>query len=149
MHIKIITIGKKSPLNLLEQIKSYEKRLDSNIKVSWILISHGNSDPNTSKHQESETTLSKIKDSDFVILLDENGQQIDNLQLSNLLFQENREICLIIGGSYGVSQNVIDRADFIWSISKLVLPHMLVRLILAEQIYRSFAIHTSHPYHHS
>ena len=89
--------------------------------------------------------------SDYVILLDERGKAITSPALAKTLqkpLDNSRSVTLIIGGAYGVDQSVHDRADFVWSLSPLVFPHQLVRLILAEQIYRAQEIAGGRPYHH-
>ncbi len=88
---------------------------------------------------------------DFVVLLDERGKRVDSPTLSRLFLdplESSRPVVVIIGGAYGVDSSVHARADFIWSLSPLVFPHQLVRLILAEQVYRSQEIAAGHPYHH-
>ena len=85
------------------------------------------------------------------MLLDERGDEIDSPQLARVLdnaFTVGRQITFIIGGAYGVDDRVHQRADFVWSLSPLVFPHQLVRLILSEQLYRAQQITAGHPYHH-
>jgi 23S rRNA (pseudouridine1915-N3)-methyltransferase len=85
--------------------------------------------------------------------LDETGRQLNNQQLATKLEeamqQKNNSLVIIIGGPYGVSENIKKRADFVWSLSKLVLPHQLVRLFLIEQLYRSAEISKNSGYHHA
>lgn len=103
------------------------------------------------REEESERILSRLSPDDFVMLLDERGKLLDSPALSRT-FQEqlerSRPVVCIIGGAYGVSDILMDRADVVWSLSPLVFPHQLVRLILAEQLYRAQEIAMGHPYHH-
>jgi 23S rRNA (pseudouridine1915-N3)-methyltransferase len=100
--------------------------------------------------QEAVQLLSKINPQDYVILLDERGKQLSSEKFAHKLASIHHKTCVfIIGGAYGVDDSVRERADFVWSLSELVFPHQLVRLILAEQLYRAHCIQSSHPYHHS
>jgi 23S rRNA (pseudouridine1915-N3)-methyltransferase len=149
MTIKIITVGNKSSQAHQSIIDDYMKRFPRHINVEWIYIKHANGDPASSISQESESILKKCDDKELLILLDETGTQVTSPQLASKLYSNSQAITIIIGGAYGVSGMLKNRADFVWSLSKLVFPHQLVRVILAEQLYRSYAISIDHPYHHS
>jgi 23S rRNA (pseudouridine1915-N3)-methyltransferase len=150
MTIKIITVGSKSTDAMTSLIAEYEKRLPSSVRIEWQFLKHGQSaDAQSSKQQESENILRTIASNSYCILLDETGFQTTNKKLSRLLFETNKDITIIIGGAHGVSDEVKQKADSVLSLSKLVLPHQIVRLVLIEQIYRSYTIHINHPYHHS
>ena len=99
---------------------------------------------------ESQRILSKLKDTDYVILLDLKGENISSEKLASHLNQklmQGKNVIFIIGGSHGVSSEIKNRADFMWQLSKLTFPHQLVRQLLVEQIYRAFMIIKQHPYH--
>jgi len=150
MNISIITVGNKPTPELAEFINSYTQRLPRNITFNWNYLKHANFvNTNTSKHHESENILKHITKTDFVILLDETGSQISSNQLSEKIFTNNKNIVFVVGGAYGVDDSVFARANFVWSLSKLVFPHQIVRLLLSEQIYRAYTISVNHPYHHS
>jgi len=149
MTIKIITIGNKSSPPHQSIIDEYMKRFPRNISIDWQCLKHGSGTPSNSKQQESESILNLLSEKYKVILLDEIGKQMSSPQLSKKLFGTNQDVCIIIGGAYGVSETVLKRADTVWSLSDLVFPHQLVRVILAEQIYRAYTISINHPYHHS
>jgi len=103
------------------------------------------------REDESQRLLSRLKPDDFVILLDERGRLYDSPAFSRLLLEpleSSRQVVVIIGGAYGVDDSVHERADVVWSLSPLVFPHQLVRLLLAEQLYRAQEIAAGHPYHH-
>ena len=92
-----------------------------------------------------------MKGDDHVVLLDERGKNLSSPEVANHLqtqFSGGRSVVLIIGGAYGVNQALTSRANLTWSLSRLVFPHQLVRLILAEQIYRAQEISGGRPYHH-
>ncbi len=149
MTVRILTVGDKPAPEIAQLIADYEKRLPRSIKIIWELIPSGKSDPKTSMRLEAESLLKKIDQKDHVILLDETGKQLTSPELSNKLFREPRDLSIIIGGAYGVDDSIKNRADYTWSLSKLVFPHQIVKLILAEQLYRAAMIHSNHPYHHS
>ena len=150
MLIKIITVGSKPADAMTSLIAEYEKRLPASVRIQWQFLKHGvSADASTSKQQESENILRALPQSSFCILLDETGKQITNQELAKQLFETGRDVVFIIGGAHGVTKELVERADKVLSLSKLVLPHQIVRLVLSEQIYRSYAIHINHPYHHS
>lgn len=150
MTIRIITVGSKPSSALSELIAPYITRMQSQVSIDWIYIKNANSDRAKSIEQESELILSKLLKNSKVILLDELGRQMDSPTLSKELFSnEYRDLTFIIGGAHGVNKKVKDRSDIIMSLSKLVFPHQIVRLILIEQIYRSYTISIGHPYHHT
>ncbi len=150
MTINILTIGSKSGPEISSLINKYEKRLPRTININWKFIGHGTGDNQLSKQQESEKLLKYISAKDYVILLEESGHQYDNQALSVELFEKlaGKNVVIIIGGAYGVTDKILGRADTIWSLGSLVFPHELVRLMLIEQIYRSHTINIGHPYHH-
>lgn len=153
MKINIICVGKKHLIELRDAINTYETRLKPNFDISWQIIPTGVGDGLLQKERESKKVVSLIRANDFVILLDESGTIFTNQQLAGILSVALKErtknrIIFIIGGAYGVSKELKNRADIIWSLSKLVFPHQIVRLILIEQLYRTSTILQSHPYHH-
>ncbi len=109
--------------------------------------------PQEQKKQESKIVLDKTGKDDFLIALDENGKEMDSVQLASFIQtranESVKQIIFLIGGAFGLDDTVLKRADFCWSLSKLTFPHQLVRLILAEQIYRACTIQRNEKYHHS
>ena len=148
--MKILTVGKKPPRWLAEPLDDYSRRLQAVWRPEWVLIHHSpQNSPETTKNAESEQILARIKPDDYVILLDETGQLLSSPELATKLeAQAGRSVVCIVGGAYGVNQAVKQRANLIWSLSKLVFPHQIVRLILIEQLYRAQCIINRHPYHH-
>ena len=132
-------------------IERYEKRLRKPFDASWQLLPHSAREGEAARAEESDRILSKLDRDAFVVLLDERGQNVDSPALASRLqgaFDSSKQVAVIIGGAYGVDDRVRQRADFVWSLSKLVFPHQLVRLILAEQLYRAQEIAGGRPYHH-
>lgn len=151
MSIKILAVGKRHESWTLEGIERYQKRLRKPFDVEWILLPHSAISSDRARQEESGRILSKIFDDDYVILLDEKGKNINSPELSIILSTQtnlSKNVVIIIGGAYGVDENIHKRANFIWSLSNLVFPHQLVRLILTEQIYRAQEINNNNPYHH-
>ncbi len=150
MTIQIISVGARPKPETASFIHDFLKRLPKHVRINWTFIAHGAGDPDISKRQESESILRKVtKPQQYVILLDENGAQVSSPELAKIVFSDaQREIVFVIGGAYGVTQTIRDRADMVWSLGKLVYPHQLVRVILAEQLYRAYCISIGHPYHH-
>lgn len=104
------------------------------------------------KKQEAALILQALQPDDQLLLLDERGKQLSSPDLAQLIQQKanesTRRIVFLIGGAFGVDESITRRANFVWSLSKLVLPHMLVRLVLAEQVYRACTILRNEKYHH-
>jgi len=152
MAIKIVAIGKKHESWVAEGIELFENRQKKPFDVEWVLLPHSALNDAAARQDESERILSRLDAHAFVVLLDERGDELDSPALARLLekrFTQSGPIVLIIGGAYGVDDRVHQRADVVWSLSPLVFPHQLVRLILSEQIYRAQQIVSGHPYHHS
>lgn len=148
MTITIITVGARPKAETATLLHDFIKRLPAHIHVKWQFIKHGDGTPKTSKQQEAEAILRALPAKSTVVVLDENGKQLSSPQLAELVFTKGGDTCLVIGGAYGVTEEVMKRASFVWSLGKLVYPHQLVRIIIAEQLYRAHSIHVGHPYHH-
>ncbi|WP_336992087.1 23S rRNA (pseudouridine(1915)-N(3))-methyltransferase RlmH [Leucobacter sp. VD1] len=151
MTVRVLAVGKKHEAWVTEGIDRYEKRLRKPFDVSWQLLPHSAREGDAARAEESERILAKVDRDAFLVLLDERGRNVDSPALAATLqgaFAAGRSVTVVIGGAYGVADRVRERADFVWSLSKLVFPHQLVRLILAEQIYRAQEIAAGRPYHH-
>ena len=151
MAISIVTVGKKHDSWVAEGIERYHKRLRSPFAVEWVLLPHSSLEGDRARLEESERILSRLKPSDYVILLDERGRMLSSPALSRHfeeVFNNSQQIVCIIGGAYGVDDALRQRANLIWSLSDLVFPHQLVRLMLIEQIYRAQQITSGSGYHH-
>ena len=152
MPIRILCVGKRHESWVADGIERYQKRLKKPFTVEWVLLPHSAREGLGARQDESERILSRLPGDEYVVLLDERGENLDSPQLSTLLLQpleSSRSVTLVIGGAYGVDQTVHQRADIVWSLSRLVFPHQLVRLIIAEQLYRAQEIAQGNPYHHS
>lgn len=149
--IRVLAIGKKHESWIAEGVGRYQKRLKKPFELEWILLPHSAQQDLSARENESQVVLSRLKDDDFVILLDERGKLLDSPALSTTLLEpleRSRPVVMIIGGAYGVNEALHQRANLVWSLSPLVFPHQLVRLVLTEQIYRAQEIAAGNPYHH-
>ena len=151
MSIRVIAIGKKHESWVVEGIERYQKRLKRPFDIEWVILPHSTLPNDRAAADESQRILSRLNTNDYMILLDERGKNINSPALAELLrapIESSREVVIIIGGAFGVDDTVRTRSNFIWSLSDLVFPHQLVRLILTEQIYRAQEIAAGRPYHH-
>ncbi|MEJ6488887.1 23S rRNA (pseudouridine(1915)-N(3))-methyltransferase RlmH [Leucobacter sp. USCH14] len=151
MSVRILAVGKKHESWVVDGIGRYEKRLRKPYDTVWQLLPHSSREGDAARAEESDRLLSKLDRDAFVVLLDERGRNIDSPALARTLqsaFDAGRPVTAIIGGAYGVDDRVRARADFVWSLSQLVFPHQLVRLMLVEQLYRSQEISANRSYHH-
>lgn len=149
--ITIITVGKKHDPLLTDAIADYEKRLRAPFDVKWLFMPHSPSEGLAARRSESQAIVDMLKPDEHVILLDERGKSIDSPRLSRMLddlASGVKPIVIVIGGAFGVDDALTARADFVWSLSPLVFPHRLVRLILIEQLYRAQSIRAGGNYHH-
>lgn len=149
--LKIVAIGRRHEAWIEDGIRRYETRLKRPFDSEWILLPHSSREGLTARQDESGRILARLKPSDFVILLDERGKLLDSPSLSRMLLEpleKSQSVVVVIGGAYGVTEELISRADMVWSLSPLVFPHQLVRLILVEQLYRAQEIAQGRPYHH-
>lgn len=155
MHIVILAVGKKHDEKHADAIAHYTKMLSPQMTPEWQILDAktGQTDtPAQAKKLETVLLLRQIRDTDYVMLLDERGQQLSSPQLAERLHETQvnsvKRLVIIIGGAYGVDTPLFDRANFVWSLSKLVFPHQLVRLLLIEQLYRAETILYGRGYHH-
>ena len=133
-------------------IPKYNPSIVENIKdKSFFYFPQNVTSSSYDKFDENVKIMKKIKQKDYVIALDSQGESIDSIKFSNLINSSetyiNKEIVFVIGGSEGLDKNIIARADKVLSFSKLTFQHQIVRLLLIEQIYRAKKIQENHPYH--
>lgn len=149
--LTIMVVGKKHESWVADGIKRYQQRLSAPFNCQWVLLPHSRFDGPMARQDESRALLARLNTDDIVILLDERGQMLDSPSLASQLtdfLQRGRRIVLIIGGAYGVTDELRERAQLVWSLSALVFPHQLVRLVLTEQLYRAQQISLGGAYHH-
>ena len=157
MKIHFWSIGKPHELYVKAGIELFTKRINYYFPIeSRIIPSPKNANaisPSDLKKAERESILHLLQPGDFLVILDEKGKQMSSEQLAGFIQKRAndraRNIIFLVGGAYGLDEVVKKRADVVWSLSMLVFPHQLVRLILAEQIYRACTIIKNEKYHHS
>lgn len=156
MTIKLIAIGKTDAENLQALIDDYIKRLGFYIKFSIEIIPDIKNAKNLSedqqKQKEGELILSKLHATDVLVLLDENGKQMDSVNFSEYLQKHMnsgiKQLVFVIGGPYGFSEEIYKKANGKLSLSKMTFSHQMIRLFFIEQLYRGFTILRNEPYHH-
>ena len=156
MQIKLLAIGKTDNNQLQALLDDYQKRLGFYIKFDFEIIPDLKNAKNLSEEQqkqkEGELILSKLNATDVLILLDENGKQLDSVSFSDYLQKHMnsgiKQLVFVIGGPYGFSNDVYDKASGKLSLSKMTFSHQMIRLFVIEQLYRGFTILKNEPYHH-
>lgn len=151
MYIKIVSVGKHND-NFTRLIEEYLTRLARAVKTDWQHVAPSGKPESEARKQESTEILGKIKPSSVVWLLDEIGEQMSSPALASKInvmqYQGVQELVIVVGGAYGVSDELKNRANFVWSLSKMVFPHRLAQLMLVEQLYRATEINRGSGYHH-
>ena len=149
--IKIITVGSIKEKYLKDAIEEYVKRISKYTNIEIIEVKdEGLVEPNKSLILEEEKILKHINDKDYIITLEIEGKELSSTELAATLDKitlEASTITFIIGGSYGLSQKIKDKARLHLSFSKMTFPHQLFRVLLLEQIYRAFKINNNESYH--
>ena len=157
MKLHFWSVGKPHESHVKEGVELFTKRISHYYPVEWNIIPMPKNSAMLSemylKQKEGETILGFLRKEDYLILLDERGKLIGSEELSKFILtranESVRNLVFLIGGAYGVSEAVMKRANYKWSLSPLVFPHQLVRMVLAEQVYRACTITRNEKYHHS
>lgn len=157
MKFQFWTVGKNHEPYVKEGVELFTKRISNYYPVEWNILPSPKNAAMLSemdlKKKEGEMITGFLQKEDYLVLLDETGKMLTSEGLAAFIQQRANEstktIVFLIGGAFGVSDAVKQRANFSWSLSKLVFPHQLVRLVLAEQVYRACSINRNEKYHHS
>ena len=153
MKLSLLSVGKAHDTYIKEGVDQFTKRIGNYYPIDWQIISPSKlTDPAQIKKAEAANIIKALAVTDVLVLLDETGKMLSSPGLANLIQQKANQsaqrIVFLIGGAYGVDESIKKRANFTWSLSDLVFPHMLVRLILSEQLYRACSILANEKYHH-
>lgn len=156
MKIQFLVVGKTAQSYLVESIADYTTRLRRYISFDMEIIPELKNTRNLTteqqKEKEGEAILKTLQPGDFVVLLDEHGQQFTSVQFARYIEQKMqtvpRRLVFVVGGPYGFSQDVYDRCNDKISLSKMTFSHQMVRLFFTEQLYRAMTILNNEPYHH-
>lgn len=156
MKVQLWSVGKNHEPYVKTGVEDFTKRISKYYPVEWNIIPQPKNAAMLSemdlKKKEGETILRFLDKSDYLVALDERGRQMSSEGLAEFIGKRSNEsvknLVFLIGGAFGLDDAVLNRADFRWSLSQLVFPHQLVRLILAEQVYRACSILRNEKYHH-
>ncbi len=157
MKIQLWSIGKPHETYIKDAVGEFTQRISKYAGVEWKIIGPPKNASSMSeevlKKQEGLIVLQQLSKDDYLVLLDERGKMISSIELAAIIQQRanesTKQLVFLIGGAFGADEAVKQRANFTWSLSKLVFPHMIVRLVLAEQVYRAFSILANEKYHHA
>lgn len=154
MRLRLLAVGTRMPAWVDEGFNDYAKRLSGDISLELVEIAAGKrlkaTDLARVKEQEGEALLAALRPQERVVALDVLGRTLATEDLAATLRDwqvDGRPAALLVGGPEGLSRAVLDRADEKWSLSRLTLPHPLVRIVVAEQLYRAWSLLRGHPYH--
>jgi 23S rRNA (pseudouridine1915-N3)-methyltransferase len=156
MKIECWAIGKTHESYIAPGVNDFTQRIGNYFQVEWRLFSlkknAGTLIPQILMQEESALILAALKPADWLVSLDENGKSLSSRKLALFIQDRGNEsvkrLIFLIGGAYGLDKTVLKKSKFIWSLSELTFPHQLVRLLLAEQIYRACTIGRNEKYHH-
>lgn len=156
MEITLIVIGKTNAKYLIEGLDEYTRRLKHYISYNINILPDIKNTKKLSEEQQKETEgkliLNALKPGDFIVLLDERGKEFSSMQFSDYLQRKMnsglRRLVFVVGGPYGFSKDVYNKADEKLSLSKMTFSHEMIRLFFTEQIYRAMTIIRGEPYHH-
>jgi len=154
MRARVIAVGTRPPGWVREAYADYTRRLGSRLKLTLVEIEPGprsaGQSPRKAIEAEARNLLTALRPDEWVVALDERGTEMSTRELADWLdgrMREGRDLAFLIGGPDGFAAEVVARSDVALSLSRLTLPHALVRVVLAEQLYRAMTILTHHPYH--
>ncbi|MAT94023.1 MAG: 23S rRNA (pseudouridine(1915)-N(3))-methyltransferase RlmH [Halioglobus sp.] len=152
MRLTVIAVGTRMPRWVDEGVAEYGKRLPPELKLAWreIGLARGGGDSGQRRDREARDILKAIPAGDLVIALDVQGRRLSTPDLARCLQDwqmQGDNVSLLVGGPDGLAPACLERATRRWSLSDLTLPHPLVRVLLAEQLYRAWTITVNHPYH--
>jgi len=154
MVIHFITVGQKMPKWVQDGYAEYAKRLPKSCAIKLVELTMAQRGKTGSadkyKAEEAKKILAAIPKGAQLIVLDEHGQQVTTKGLADKLedwLASGQDVALVVGGPDGLEQSLIQQAKWKWGLSKLTMPHPMVRILVAEQIYRAYSVINNHPYH--
>jgi 23S rRNA (pseudouridine1915-N3)-methyltransferase len=154
VHIRLVAVGDRQPSWVDSAFDDYVTRLPPQWRFQLDEIATAtrrkSARPDSAKTAEAQSILSRVKPSEQVVLLDERGKQFTSRELADRIDQwqaVGEDVVFVIGGPDGVADDIRKRANLVWSLSRLTLPHGLARVLYAEQMYRAWSLLSGHPYH--
>lgn len=156
MHLLLLALGKDHEEHVRKGTEEFTKRLQRYLKTEWKIIAPprnaGSMEAAMQQKKEAELVMQQLLADDYLVALDEGGTMMSSGKLARFIQsranESTRRMVFLIGGAYGLHESLLQRAKFRWSLSPLTFPHQLVRLILAEQLYRACTILRNEGYHH-
>jgi 23S rRNA (pseudouridine1915-N3)-methyltransferase len=154
MKLQLWSVGKEHEPYVKPGVEDFTRRISRYYQVEWLILPppKTGATPAIQKKKEAGTILAQLTKNDYLIALDERGRQMSSEGLAQFIQDRandsNKNLIFLIGGAYGLDEAILTRADNRWSLSQLTLPHQLVRLLLAEQLYRACTILRNEKYHH-
>jgi len=156
MKLLLWSVGKDHETYVKTGVDDFTKRISRYYPVEWTILppprNAGTLSPSDLKKKEGDLILETVSKEDYLVALDERGRQMSSEGLAQFIQtranESVRNLIFLIGGAYGLDERVLQRANHKWSLSQLTLPHQLVRLVLAEQLYRACTIQRNEKYHH-
>ena len=153
MRLRVLAVGQRMPAWVEDGVAEYSRRMPKEYAVEWVDIApakRGNGSPQRYREKEGEVILSRLAKTDQLVALDVSGSTISTEKISDRFDQwqmQGQHVSIVIGGPDGLDAAVLQRAAEQWSFGRITLPHPLVRIILAEQLYRAWSVQAGHPYH--
>ncbi|MEM1175108.1 MAG: 23S rRNA (pseudouridine(1915)-N(3))-methyltransferase RlmH [Pseudomonadota bacterium] len=152
MHLRLLAVGDRQPAWVDEACRNYSGRFPAHWKfrIDTIQTVRRSKAGQSAADTEVDTLLQKLRPGESMVLLDERGKGLASRDVAKKLTQwqnDGRDVAFVIGGPDGVNDTCRQRADFVWSLSPLTLPHGLARVLFTEQLYRAWSLNTGHPYH--
>ncbi len=156
MNIHLWSVGRNHEPYIKAGVEDFTQRISRYFKVKWNIIpvpkNAGMMSETELKKKEAEIILSMLGKDEYLVALDEKGKQMTSVKLASFIQtranESTRNLVFLIGGAYGIDETVLARANYKWSLAELTFPHQLVRLVLAEQLYRACTIIKNEKYHH-
>ncbi|MFC0267898.1 23S rRNA (pseudouridine(1915)-N(3))-methyltransferase RlmH [Kushneria aurantia] len=156
MKLRVLAVGTRMPGWVVQGVETYRKRMPREMTLEFVEISPGqrskSADPERAVRTEGDRLLATLKGSELMVALDVEGSSWSTPELAERMSQwqmGGSDVALLVGGPDGLDRRCLQRADQRWSLSPLTLPHPLVRVMLAEQLYRGWSLLSGHPYHRS
>jgi 23S rRNA (pseudouridine1915-N3)-methyltransferase len=157
MKIRLMSVGKNHEPYIKDGVEDFTKRISKYHHAEWMIIAPVKNAARLSekelKKKEAESILQSLDKEDYLVALDEKGKQLSSEGLAQFIQaranESTRNLVFLIGGAFGMDEDLLNKASYKWSLSALTFPHQLVRLILAEQLYRACSILRNEKYHHS
>ena len=153
MRLRVLAIGQKMPAWVDQGVEEYARRMPREISVEWLDIppaKRGSATAEKYRVQEAEAIKAKLSGKDYVVALDIGGKAVSTELIAERFDQwqmQGEQISIVIGGPDGLHPHILKGAKERWSLGQITLPHPLVRVILAEQLYRAWSVQAGHPYH--